>query len=518
MASALLGLRALQVGVPCSAGMAGSTMTAPSQATATAGFRHGDVTALRRVGTRPLVWAVRWLSSVRFAMLLLLLLAGAVLTGTLIDQEPPTVSADPEAHQRWLDNARGTYGGATGVLDRFQLFNLFHSAFFRGLLLVLAVSILVCTARRWKPVWNTVFHTRVRVTESFVSHARFNTRTETALSPGATAALVRRSLARAHYRVGIEAEGSTVVLFGDKHRLSRFGTFFTHLSLILILAGAIAGGVWGFKDPSFVVAEGATRELGLGTDLSVRLDRSINDYYADGRPKNLQSDLTLFERGKLVKQGSVLVNSPLRYKGIAFHESYFGQAAEMQVRDSSGREIFNGAVPLELRSSDGLRPVGKLELPDYGITVLLIGASPGVLDQLVPPGEIRVDVYQDSVRAVRPLNLSQGEPAELVEGLTFTFERESLFAGLQVVKDPGTIIIWIAGALMVAGMVMLFYFPPRRLWVHCRQEPGGMTQVLIGMPAQRDASLTHEFERLARAVTADLDAAPGSHLEEARNV
>ena len=47
-----------------------------------------------------------------------------------------------------------------------------------------------------------------------------------------------------------------------------------------------------------------------------------------------------------------------------------------------------------------------------------------------------------------------GTPAELLEGLTFTFERENLLAGLKVVKDPGTTIIWTAGACMILGMVI----------------------------------------------------------------
>jgi len=341
-------------------------------------------------------------------------------------------------------------------------------------------------------------------------HARFNVHIEASMPRDEATERVRRTLAHAHHRVRTDVDGGSVALFGDKHRLSRFGTFFTHLSLILILAGAIAGGVWGFKDPSFVVAEGSARELGLGTGMTVRLDRTVNDYYPDGRPKTLQSDLTLFENGKPVKQGSVLVNSPLRYKGIAFHESYFGQAAVLKVQDSSGRVIFSDAVPLALKGADGLRPVGKFELPDLGITVLLVGTQTGAADSLVPPGEIRVDVYEDSIRAVRPQNLVQGKPSELLEGLTFTFERENLFAGLAVVKDPGTSIIWIAGTLMILGMVMLFYLPPRRLWALCTERPDGTTEVLLGMPAQRDISLAGEFERLAAKVTKDLGSDPGN--------
>ena len=144
-------------------------------------------------------WMIRLLSSVRLAMALILVLAMTVLAGTLIDQAPPTVVANPEAYQRWLDNAHGTYGGATGLLDRFQLFNVFHSMFFRGLMTLLAASILLCTAKRWRPTWNTAFHTRSRMSESFLSHARFNAHIEAPMPPAEAAERIRRSLAHAHY-------------------------------------------------------------------------------------------------------------------------------------------------------------------------------------------------------------------------------------------------------------------------------------------------------------------------------
>jgi cytochrome c biogenesis protein len=457
---------------------------------------------------------MRVLSSVRLAMLLILAIALVVLTGTIVDQAPPGVISDPAAYARWLDTARGKYGVWTDLFEKLQLFNVFHSLLFRALMSLLAASILVCTMRRWRGVWTTVFHTRVRMTRSFLLQARSHSQMDAAMTAPEAAERVRRALQRSHYRVRTETGADSVALFADKNRLSRFGTFLTHLSLILILGGAIAGGVWGFKEPAFVVTEGSARELGLGTGISVRLDRAVNDYYADGRPKSFQSDLTLLENARPVKQGTLLVNSPLRYKGIAFHESYFGQAAVIQVQDNSGRVIFRDHVPLALRSSDGLRPVGRFELPAEGISVLLIGTQAGARDTLVPPGEIRVDVYQDSIRVVRPQNLLQGAPAQLVEGLTFTFERESLFAGLRVVKDPGTTIIWVAGAFLILGMVMLYYLPPRRLWALCTERPDGTTEVVLGMPAQREVSLAGEFERLNERIAGEF--APGAGAAQAQ--
>jgi len=457
----------------------------------------------------PLAWFVRLLSSIRLAMALICVIALVVLAGTIIDQAPAAVVADHAAYGRWLEDARGKYGSWTDLLDRFQLFNLYRSFLFRSLLGLLAVSIVVCTARRWRPTWNTTFHTRVRMNESFLLHTRFHARWQQPAPVVETAEQVRRSLAGARYRVRTETDGASVALFAEKNGLSRFGTFFRHLGLVLILIGAVAGGIWGFSDPRFVVAEGSTRALGLGTNLSVRVDRSVDEYFANGRPKDLKSDLTVFENGKPVKHGTVLVNSPLRYSGIAFHESFYGQSAVMKVQDADGNVLYDEGVPLSLRSADGLRPVGTFDLPDLGVSVQVTGPIMGAPDSLIRAGQVRVDVYQDSIRAVRPQNLSLGVPAQL-QGLTFTFEREGRFAGLKVVKDPGTTIIWVAGGLMVLGMVMLFYLPPRRLWALVKARPDGTSEVILGMPAQRDISLGGEFGRLQGRVTNALGSQPAA--------
>jgi len=461
--------------------------------------------AIRIHDVNPLKLAVRFLTSIRAAIVLILVIAAIVLAGTIIDQAPPAVIANQAAYERWLATARTRYGDWTDLLDQFQLFNVFHSLLFRGPLALLALSIIVCTIRRFRSVWALAFHSRVRVNESFLLNARFHSRLTTIMPATDAAALVKRTLGRARFRIRTEADGTSVAILADKNRLSRFGTFFTHLGLVLILGGAVAGGVWGFKDDQFLVAEGATRPLGLGTDISVRLDRSVNDYYADGRPKALSSDLTLFEGGKPVAQGTVEVNSPLRYRGIAFHQWNFGQAVTITVRDSTGVALLSEGVPLSLRSSDGLRPVGRVDFPDRDITLLVTGPQTGVPDRSIRPGEVMVDLYEGGIRAAQPQMVAQGKAVGM-QDLTITFERESLYAGLKVVKDPGTTIIWVAGALMVLGMMMLFYLPPRRLWALCKSRDDGMTEVLLAMPANRDVSLARDFGRLSNRVARVLGA------------
>lgn len=459
-------------------------------------------------GEMGLYRAWHFLASMKLAMVLIFSIAAFTLAGTLIDQAPASVLGDHLAYQQWLNRAAARYGGWTDVMDRLQLFNVFHSVVFRTLLGLLTVSIVVCTMSRWRAIWNTTFHTRVRMTEAFFSHARYNAQFVAAMPADEAAERVRKVLAGSRYRVKKESSETSVAVFGDRNRFSRFGTFLSHLAIVLILIGAIVGGIWGFKDPEFIVAEGATRDLGLGTNISVRLDHFADEYYVDGPPKDYRSDVVLLDHGKEVKSGTIRVNSPLRYKGIAFHLAFFGQSAVMKVQDAAGTVFFEDNVPLAGRTNDGLRPVGYFEVPGHDLTAFIIGPASGADDPAIPAGEMRVELFNQDASVATPANLIQGTPAA-VAGLTFTFERESRFSGLKVVKDPGVNIIWAAGALMFVGLVALFYLPPRRLWALCIRRADGTTEVRLAMPAQRDFALDSEFERMRERVRNALGDGPG---------
>jgi cytochrome c biogenesis protein len=123
---------------------------------------------------------------------------------------------------------------------------------------------------------------------------------------------------------------------------------------------------------------------------------------------------------------------------------------------------------------------------------------------------MRLEVYKkDTGGAVAVENVSQGTPKDLA-GVTFTFQREQRFTGLIVTKDPGVNIIWAASGFMVLGLVMLFYFPHRRLWALCTSRPDGTADVRLGMTADRDISLTEEFNRVRAVVERALGKAQDS--------
>ena len=78
----------------------------------------------------------------------------------------------------------------------------------------------------------------------------------------------------------------------------------------------------------------------------MELDHFTDEYYLEGPPKDYSSELIIYDNGVEVKRGTVRVNSPMSYKGISFHQAFFGQTAVMDVKDETGASIFSAGVPL----------------------------------------------------------------------------------------------------------------------------------------------------------------------------
>jgi cytochrome c biogenesis protein len=254
------------------------------------------------------------------------------------------------------------------------------------------------------------------------------------------------------------------------------------------------------EDDQFIVAEGATREVALAKNISVKLEQFQEEWYVEGPPKDFSSEIIIYDNGQEVKRGTTRVNSPLSYKGITFNQAFFGQVAEVEVRDAAGAVIFNEGVPLAWTAAQGNRPVGFLEIPGQNVTGYIVGPEPGAYDTAVPLGTVRLELYDKATNRTATIqNLPRNQDVQ-AEGLTFRFLRESQFTGLKVVKDPGVNVVWVASGLMVLGLVMVFWFPHRRLWALISPRPEGGADVRLAAASQRDLGLEKDFEQVTAKV------------------
>jgi cytochrome c biogenesis protein len=281
------------------------------------------------------------------------------------------------------------------------------------------------------------------------------------------------------------------------------------LSLVVILAGAMVGATLGYRDPQFIVAEGATSPVASGDGLSVKLQAFRSAYYTDtGAPSDYSSDLVLYQGTAEVARQTIRVNEPLRFGDLSFYQSFYGPTAVMRVADTNGAEIYAGGVALAWTSEDGSRRIGSFTLPGKNLVAWVVGTS-GPDDTEVKPGQMRIELYQASGTGalVEAKTLDQGKPAA-IGGLDFAFQRESQFTGLIVARDPGALLVWLGAAMLVIGFAVRFLLPHRRLWARIASGPRGGAIVSVAAMDRHDFGLDTEFTNLVTDVRTALQTAP----------
>jgi cytochrome c biogenesis protein len=162
-------------------------------------------------------------------------------------------------------------------------------------------------------------------------------------------------------------------------------------------------------------------------------------------------------------------------------------------------------VPLAWSTDDGARKVGTFTIPSAGLTVWVIGTA-GSDDPLVKPGQMRIELYESGGQGapVAQQTIDQGKPTE-INGLGFTFERETQFTGLSVAKDPGVMLVWLGCLLMMIGFVMVFTIPLRRIWARVETHDG-RTTVALASAGRKDVTQGTEFADLVVDLRAALAA------------
>lgn len=480
----------------------------------------------------------RLLSSLRFALLLIALISVGVLAGTLIMQAPSDIAANPDRFSAWLAQPRGRYGDTwSAVFAALDLYRVFGSLWFRGLLAVLTLSVVVCTVNRAPGIVASVRRPVVRVPERLFERAPLRAEftypaSEILASNGAGAVgagsraealrdRVRAVLATHRFRTvpwqpdgdaagtGTAGAGRAAV-FADRNRYGKYGTFLNHIGIVSILGAAVMGSAFGWREDGFMVPEGSVRDVGHGTRLQVRSDAFVDEYFPNGTAKDFRSDLVLLEDGREVARKTIRVNDPLEYAGIRFHQAFFGPAAIMRVRDSSGATVFEDGVSLGyefagggLSRNGGSFPVGNIGGRPAMIVYVVAPANTREPDPDIPAGAVRIELLLP--RQAQPTvfaTLVQGQPLE-VQGYTFEFLRERQFSGLQLSYNPAIWFIWVACGLMVGGAALVFYFPLRRVWVRV-DEAGETLRVRVAAVTNKDVLFAREFERLSLAIDKEL--------------
>ena len=409
------------------------------------------------------VWKI--LSSVRLAIILILLLAVISLLGSLIVQMPYDVAHNPVAESYWLNHiAQPIFGFSTDFLEFIGVFDIFHSPLFLFIGGLLMLNILICSLSRLPYLINTSRSISLKRVKQALDR---NTEGEiySHLSYIEMSAVVSAYLEKYRYRIRQFTNSDSVYLVADKNRYTPWGTYLVHFSLIILVAGYLAGSYFGFQEDSFIVLENSARPVEHGYDLSLLLKSFEDEYWPDGTPKDYRSEVAIMSDSRIIKEGTIRVNYPLSINGINIYQAFFGPAASISVTDVDGETLFNNSIALAnvLQYNGAPHPYGILSLEDIGLVGYLIGVPLGSEDDVVTSDALSLELYnKDDSSFVDQVLLYVGNTTK-VQGLDIALESLYEFSGFKLKYDPGIPLIWLSCFMFLFGITLVFYFPYRQI-------------------------------------------------------
>ena len=344
--------------------------------------------AVQPGGLDPFKFAWDLLTNVKFALFLVGLALVAGIVGTIIPQVPAPMRDNLAARSAWLELQRQDYGSFTGTMDRLQLFDIFHSAWFNGLWVLIIVAVTVCTVSRFRPTDRAARHPQKAVPDSYFERAHHRA----AFSHDGGAEAVEAMLRKRRYSVErVDERPGATYLFADRFAWSHYGTFLSHLALLMLLIGALLTVFAGF-DRTLVIAE--TRSPAPVFDqagpnqLFIRMVDAYRGLDEEGNIIDYHSMIEV-RRGNETIACKTTVNDPCHAFGYKVHQAaWFNDIAHLRVEAPNGQVLYDdvldfdsqtAVVPFLRVTNEAGQVVYEQQLPQYASDS---GATPGREDDI----------------------------------------------------------------------------------------------------------------------------------------
>ncbi|MFN2448200.1 MAG: cytochrome c biogenesis protein ResB [Candidatus Baltobacteraceae bacterium] len=400
---------------------------------------------------RSYAWFVRTFSNVLFAVCLLLVWALFTLLGVVVAQgkdpdEYFSSYAPPIAH----------------AILRLHVDNIYHAPYYVGIIALILLSLAVCTFKRVIPARLPALRP---VT---VDKIPLNASIEVPLPAAQARELLERFFAKRGWQLRKREFAGTEWTFADKHNWARRGVLVAHIGFVIIAAGTSVYWAKGF-DGETPLAVGQTAAV-PHSDSTLRLDAfhfKVQPIMTKSgmvyQPIDYVSKVTVTGASGGVKHETIRVNQPIDIGGTLFYQSSYGFAVRFNV-------AHNGTADQALSRKTYLMG-DVITLPGSGRQIAFAQFVPTVDRQTgEPSADPRVN---DPAVALQVADNGQSAGAALVpfktwidvgDGWRITPREYVMVSGLQYRYDPGVELVGIGAFVLLAGLVISFYFLPARVY------------------------------------------------------
>ncbi|WP_328990721.1 cytochrome c biogenesis protein ResB [Kribbella sp. NBC_01245] len=488
-------------------------------------------------------WAWRQLTSMKTALILLFLLALGAVPGSLI----PQVGIDPLK----VSDFYAAHPSLAPVYDKLGLFDVYKSAWFSAIYLLLFISLIGCVVPRLS-VYLKALRARPPKPPRNLQRLQGYQKIEVTGSPAEVLEAAAGALKSRRFRI----ERYDGAVAGERGYLREAGNLVFHFSLILVLVGVAWGSLFGYRGTVLVVVgNGFANTIAqyddfvpgraFSPDDLPPFSLTVKDFQAKfetsgpqrGAAREFNALLTYeVTPGAPEQSYDLRVNHPLKVDGTSVHLLGHGYAPVVTVRDGKGEVAFAGPAPF-LPQDTNFSSFGVIKAPDarpYQLGFEGYFLPTAVIDDRGP-----ISVFPDDMNPALVLTAYYGRPAvedgrpesvyqldkskltqfgngkgdklrfQLAPGQSIalpdkqgsiTFDSYSRWVKLQVSHTPGLNLALAGILLAIAGLMASLFIHPRRTWIRVTESDGRTVVEVAGLDRGPERGLGDELDAIAKAL------------------
>jgi len=486
--------------------------------------RVPQASAARAAGPSLVTRALNLLSSVRFGVTLLMLLALACMIGMIVVQQ--NVDGFDKYFASLTPAQKFLYG-------KLGFFDIYHVWYFNALLLVLSLNIVLASIDRFPGAWTFISRKKLDASAHWLrGQEQHATLSLGAASREEAVARVERGFRASRLKTTVTEKKGKTYVFGERGAWNRLGAYAVHVGLLTIFFG-------GFLTSQFGRVGNMPLEPGLSQSEMTETVFNVDQLSRAVYPLPFEVECTDIEQKLIRKEGAITsdntldwltririkdpergetealvhLNRPYDYRGYRFFQASFiadGKARQIRLQVTPQA----GGAPQELNIPRGgaatLADGTRVEFKDFAANFTVGGNSqeaeastynnPAATLAVTTPGAkpVKATAFTPEMAERAPF------AKQPVAGYTWRlvdFEKAPRAHILSVQRDPGATIVYVGFVLLGLTLSAVFFFSHERVWAVVEEKGEGRFEVVAGGNTNRNhLGFGDRFKKLVAAL------------------